>query len=393
MQVIIGPTATLNSIASYVDSVRGSRSDRPTYRSVHGRDSVEVRAADLTAGDLPRPAAAGAGRRPAAGGRPEPDRAAHRRQRLPRPVPLPGMAGTAFPHRRHADLPGPRPGRRRRPAADRGRLRCLGRRSTSDSWPIGTCGCWPATCRHPSSAWTQPVWDRLAGTVDQIVHSAALVNHVLPYSQLFEPNVLGTAELIRLALTTRRKRFSYVSTVAVAMRPDRSFLDETVDIRVASAVRPVDDSYANGYATSKWAGEVLLRRAHEQCGLPVAVFRPDMILAHSRYAGQLNLPDRFTRLLLSVVATGMAPGSFYALDAARQPAARALQRAAGGLHRGRHHQPRRAGDQRFRHLQRGERARRRCLAGPVRRLADRARASDHPDRRLPAVADPGSRSP
>ena len=46
-------------------------------------------------------------------------------------------------------------------------------------------------------------WDRLAGTVDQIVHSAALVNHVLPYAQLFEPNVVGTAELIRLALTTR----------------------------------------------------------------------------------------------------------------------------------------------------------------------------------------------
>jgi fatty acid CoA ligase FadD9 len=40
-----------------------------------------------------------------------------------------------------------------------------------------------------------------------------------------------------------------------------------------------------------------------------------MILAEPRYAGQLNVPDMFTRLLLSLVATGIAPGSFYELDA------------------------------------------------------------------------------
>jgi fatty acid CoA ligase FadD9 len=40
-----------------------------------------------------------------------------------------------------------------------------------------------------------------------------------------------------------------------------------------------------------------------------------MILADTTYAGQLNLPDMFTRLMLSLVATGIAPGSFYELDA------------------------------------------------------------------------------
>jgi fatty acid CoA ligase FadD9 len=45
------------------------------------------------------------------------------------------------------------------------------------------------------------------------------------------------------------------------------------------------------------------------------VFRCDMILADTTYAGQLNLPDMFTRLMLSLVATGVAPGSFYELDA------------------------------------------------------------------------------
>ena len=70
----------------------------------------------------------------------------------------------------------------------------------------------------------------------------------------------------------------------------------------------------SGYATSKWAGEVLLREAHDLCGLPVTVFRCDMIMAETRYRGQLNLGDMVTRLILSVAATGLAPDSFYARD-------------------------------------------------------------------------------
>src|ERR1700678_1861714 len=89
---------------------------------------------------------------------------------------------------------------------------------------------------------------------------------------------------------------------------------EDADIPEISATRSITDSYANGYGNSKWAGEVLLREAHDLCGLPVAVFRCDMILADTRYAGQLNVPDLFTRLMLSLVATGIAPGSFYELD-------------------------------------------------------------------------------
>ena len=142
-----------------------------------------------------------------------------------------------------------------------------------------------------------------------------MVNHVLPYSQLFGPNALGTAELIRIALTTKLKPFVYVSTIAVGAGIEPGQFTEDADVRVISATRKVDDSYANGYGNSKWAGEVLLREAHDLCGLPVSVFRCDMILADTTYAGQLNVPDMFTRLMLSLVATGIAPGSFYELDA------------------------------------------------------------------------------
>jgi amino acid adenylation domain-containing protein/thioester reductase-like protein/non-ribosomal peptide synthase protein (TIGR01720 family) len=161
----------------------------------------------------------------------------------------------------------------------------------------------------------QQTWQRLADTVDLIVDPAALVNHVLPYSDLFGPNALGTAELIRIALTRKQKPYIYVSTMGVGGHITPSEFTEDADIRVISATRINDGSFGNGYGNSKWAGEVLLREAHDLCGLPVAVFRCDMILADTSYAGQLNVPDLFTRMMLSLVATGVAPGSFYQLDA------------------------------------------------------------------------------
>lgn len=60
---------------------------------------------------------------------------------------------------------------------------------------------------------------------------------------------------------------------------------------------------------------MLLREANDLCGLPVAVFRCSWILADTTYAGQLNLSDMPTRLMLSLMATGIAPGSLYRLDA------------------------------------------------------------------------------
>lgn len=160
---------------------------------------------------------------------------------------------------------------------------------------------------------------RLAGEVDHIVHPAALVNHRLSYQNLFAPNVLGTAELIRLAITDRLKRFDYVSTVGVPfMLPGLISAPESVDVRTVPDPVPLSDGYASGYGASKWAGEVLLREAHALFGLSVTVFRPNMIMPHSRYVGQYNDTDMITRLLYSIVQTGLVPPSFYALDEGRR---------------------------------------------------------------------------
>ena len=156
-------------------------------------------------------------------------------------------------------------------------------------------------------------------------------------------------------------------------------------MRVATPVRRLDgDRYADGYANSKWAGEVLLREAHERFGLPVSVFRSDMILAHSKYQGQINVPDMFTRWLFSIVVTGLAPRSFYTSGAAKPhydglpvdfTAESIATLGANAL-------------QRLSHLSRRQSARRRHLDGHVHRLGDRGGPSDQTHRRLRRLVSP-----
>ena len=315
--VIISPANDLAALAHYIEEQRGPGAQRPTFASVHGRHAGEVAAADLTLDKFLDAASLAA-----APTLPGPSAEV-------RTVLLTGATGFLGRYLALEWL--------ERLAAVDGTLICLVRAKDDTAARARLDATFDSgdpqlLARYQELAAEHLVvlagdkgeanlglgvatWQRLADTVDLIVDPAALVNHVLPYSELFGPNVVGTAELIRLALTTKQKPYTYVSTIGVADQIEPPAFVEDADIRVISPTRVIDDSYANGYGNSKWAGEVLLREAHDLCGLPVAVFRCDMILADAHYAGQLNLPDMFTRLLLSLVATGIAPASFYELDA------------------------------------------------------------------------------
>ena len=156
------------------------------------------------------------------------------------------------------------------------------------------------------------VYERISKEVDTIIHAGALVNHTLSYAQLFEPNVIGTVEVMRFALKNRPKRINYISTLgSVSDIKHKGLIREDDDIRKFSDTRSITSGYASGYSTSKWASEVLLRNFYDFYLIPINVFRPDMIMAHQIYRGQINAPDLFTRLLCSIVYTGIAPRSFY----------------------------------------------------------------------------------
>ncbi|CAB4975165.1 MAG: AMP-binding protein [Actinobacteria bacterium] len=155
----------------------------------------------------------------------------------------------------------------------------------------------------------EATYSRLAAEVDRIVHPAALVNHVLDYEHLFGPNVVGTAEVARLALTTRQKRIDFVSSLAAARLVEREG-GVTEDSPLQQAIT-LSNEYTAGYGASKWAAEHVLHSAHRRFGVPVNVFRGDMMLPDRRFRGQINPPDIFIRLLQSLVITGLAPASFY----------------------------------------------------------------------------------
>ncbi|MEC4764846.1 carboxylic acid reductase [Mycobacterium sherrisii] len=321
--VIVSPANDLAAVASYIEAQRQG-SKRPSFASVHGRDAVEVHASDLTLDKfIDASTLAAAPALPAASSE-------------VRTVLLTGTTGflgryLALEWLERMDLVDGKVialVRAKDDTAARARLD-----ATFDSGDAELLEHYRTLAAdhlevlagdkgETDLGLDRQTWQRLADTVDLIVDPAALVNHVLPYSELFGPNALGTAELIRLALTTKVKPYTYVSTIGVGDQVAPGQFTEDADVRQMSATRRVDDSYANGYGNSKWAGEVLLREANDLCGLPVAVFRCDMILADTSYSGQLNVSDMFTRMMLSLAATGIAPGSFYELDSdGRRPRA------------------------------------------------------------------------
>jgi fatty acid CoA ligase FadD9 len=316
--VIVSPANTLRDVAGHIQDQRGLGATRPTFAAVHGPGATAVRASDLTLEKfIDAKTLAQAPGLPRTNGEPNTVLLTGANGWLGRFLTLEWLerlsqtGGTLITVVRGRDAGQARARLERAfDSGDRDLLR-LFHELAADHLEVlaGDIG-------EPDLGLDKPTWNRLAEAVDLIVHPAALVNHVLPYPQLFGPNVVGTAELIRLAITTRIKPLTYLSTVAVAMTVEH-FTEDT-DIRQISPLRPIDDSYANGYANSKWAGEVLLREAHDLCGLPAAVFRSDMILAHTRYRGQLNVADAFTRLIFSLLSTGIAPRSFYQTDRRRK---------------------------------------------------------------------------
>ncbi len=160
-------------------------------------------------------------------------------------------------------------------------------------------------------------WDRLAEQVDRIVHPGALVNHVLRYEDLFGPNVMGTAELVTLALSRRIKPIDFVSSMAVVPYLNKSGgIDEGSPLATAIEIK---DRYSAHYGASKWAAESVLHSAHARFGLPVTIFRGDMMLPHRQYRRQVNAPDVFVRLVQSLILTGLAPSSFYVTPADGTP--------------------------------------------------------------------------
>jgi fatty acid CoA ligase FadD9 len=233
--VINNPAGNLQQLARFIERERNAVSARPSFATVHGRGATEIRAGDLTLDRFIDAQTLDNARRAA-----PPARAA-------RTVRVTGANGYLGRFLCLEWL--------ERMAAVDGRVVCIARgqdaaaarRRVAAAFDSGDADLMrhfeELAGRHlevlagdlsePDLGLSRADWQRLAETVDLIVHPAAFVNHVLPYAQLFGPNVVGTAELIRLAISHRLKPIHNVSTVAAAAIPGGGVIDEDADVRAA----------------------------------------------------------------------------------------------------------------------------------------------------------------
>jgi amino acid adenylation domain-containing protein/thioester reductase-like protein len=148
-------------------------------------------------------------------------------------------------------------------------------------------------------------FDRLARRVDSILHNGAQVNFVKSYSVLKPANVGGTHEILRLATHGPVKPVHHVSTVsvfgAIGFFTRQPVLREGDDLDAVKPYLPMDI----GYTQTKWVAEQLVWQAKAR-GVPVAVYRPGLLLGHST-TGITNPDDFISRMIRGCIAIGCYP--------------------------------------------------------------------------------------
>jgi amino acid adenylation domain-containing protein/thioester reductase-like protein len=141
-------------------------------------------------------------------------------------------------------------------------------------------------------------WDTVAAECDAIMHVGAMVNFLFDYRTHRGANVLGTLEILRLALDGRPKTVHHVSTLGVL--GELGCADG--DFGLAGAAPPVS---ACGYSRSKWVAEGLVADAARR-GVCATIYRLGEVMP----ATDNGLPNTkaLTHLLLTAFQRlGMCP--------------------------------------------------------------------------------------
>jgi len=123
---------------------------------------------------------------------------------------------------------------------------------------------------------SKEVYQSLANEVTSIYHNAALCEFKIPLPIIRKVNVDGTRNLLEFALECQKngkfKRVHHVSTLAVAGDKDGVFYEEDLD---------VGQKFNNSYEQSKFEVEKVVEEYRDK-GLPVAVYRPAIIVGDSK---------------------------------------------------------------------------------------------------------------
>jgi myxalamid-type nonribosomal peptide synthetase MxaA len=155
----------------------------------------------------------------------------------------------------------------------------------------------PGDLAKPLLGMPEEQFERLSTVADVVYHAGALVNFVFPYSALKAANVLGTREVVRLAVRGRVKPLHHISSLDVMVSGDE------IDVREDDPLPAVCNG--SGYIQSKYVAEQVVSLAGER-GLPITIFRPWLVGGHSE-TGVCHLTDYTLRVLKACVDVGIAP--------------------------------------------------------------------------------------
>ncbi|AAS51573.2 ADL346Wp [Eremothecium gossypii ATCC 10895] len=154
-------------------------------------------------------------------------------------------------------------------------------------------------------------WHDLQEGIDVIIHNAALVHWVYPYSKLREANVLSTVNVLNLAAAGKAKYFTFVSSTSALDTKHYLELSNAAIESGGSGVPEDDDlmggslGLKGGYGQSKWAAEFIIKRAGER-GLRGCILRPGYVTG-SPSTGASNADDFLLRFLRGCVQLGKIP--------------------------------------------------------------------------------------
>jgi L-aminoadipate-semialdehyde dehydrogenase len=159
----------------------------------------------------------------------------------------------------------------------------------------------------PDFGLSPDTWNKLADSVDVVIHNGALVHWVLPYSRLRGPNVSSTMTALSICAVGKPKYFGLVSSTSV--------LDADYFVKLSasnpSGVPEADDlegarkGLGTGYGQSKWSAEYLTRQAGLK-GLAGCVIRPGYVLGDPE-TGTTNTDDFLIRMLKGCVQLKSRP--------------------------------------------------------------------------------------
>jgi amino acid adenylation domain-containing protein/thioester reductase-like protein len=182
----------------------------------------------------------------------------------------------------------------------------------------------------PRMALPDDIWDTLAQECDLVLHSAAMVNFLYDYRAHRRTNVLGTSELLDLAMSGRPAPLHHVSTLAALQSATAGVTGPLAEDCDVLAIDPPP----GGYNRSKWVTERRLAWARRD-GVLVTVLRLGEVMP----AADNGVPNTsaLSHLLLSAFRRlGVAPdvdiwSDYTPVDyAARRIVAVALDPAAWG---------------------------------------------------------------